>query len=116
VGTLALNLLQELPAVTGNPHVFVGEGGGYLKGLQKIWKRIRLDAGLLDLRLHDLRHNFISVGASSGESLYILGRVAGHRQPSTTQRYAHLADDPVRAAAERISNIVREALESGEGP
>jgi integrase len=112
VGPAALQLIESLRSVVENPHVFPGaKPGGHLTGLQKIWVRIRTDAGLSDLRLHDLRHHFISVGASSGESLYILGKVAGHRQASTTQRYAHLADNPVRAAAERISNLIEKTLQ-----
>ena len=92
LGEPAVRLLESLPRVSGNPHVFPGaKEGGHLIGLQKIWARIRSEADLSDLRLHDLRHHFISVGASSGESLYILGKVAGHKQASTTQRYAHLA-------------------------
>jgi integrase len=110
VGTTALDLLRDLPLIVGNPHVFVGQGGGYVKGLQKIWKRVRTDAGLASLRLHDLRHHFISVGASGGESLYILGKVAGHKQAATTQRYAHLGEDPVRAAAERISGAIARSI------
>jgi integrase len=106
VGTAALALLRELPRVSGNPHVFPSLGDGHLVGLQKIWERLRAEAGMPELRLHDLRHNFISVGASNGESLYILGKLAGHSQSSTTQRYAHLADDPVRSAAERISGSI----------
>ena len=109
-----MRLLGSLPRVSGNPHVFPGaKEGGHLIGLQKIWARIRSEADLSDLRLHDLRHHFISVGASSGESLYILGKVAGHKQAATTQRYAHLADDPVRGAADRIASTVDSALSIG---
>ncbi len=114
LGEPAVRLLESLPRVSGNPHVFPGaKEGGHLIGLQKIWARIRSEADLSDLRLHDLRHHFISVGASSGESLYILGKVAGHKQASTTQRYAHLADDPVRGAADRIASTVDSALSIG---
>lgn len=79
-------------------------------GLQKIWERVRDLAELPDVRLHDLRHSFASVGASGGDSLYIVGKLLGHNQAHTTQRYAHLADDPVKAAADRISNHIRAAM------
>ena len=116
LGEPALELLASLPRLEGNPHVFPGAtAGGHLIGLQKIWDRIRRDAGLSDLRLHDLRHHFISVGASSGESLYVLGKVAGHKQAATTQRYAHLADEPVRRAASNIARQVHRSLNGGEG-
>jgi integrase len=111
LGSPAVDILKTLPRVKGNCHVIVGAVSGRpLVGLQKIWARIRAEAGMPDLRLHDLRHHFISTGASAGESLYILGRVAGHRQANTTQRYAHLADDPVRQTAERISTAISIAL------
>jgi integrase len=54
-------------------------------------------AGLDDLRIHDLRHSFASIAVSGGDSLYLVGKVLGHRQSRTTERYAHLKDDPLRA-------------------
>ena len=60
-------------------------------------------AGLEDVRIHDLRHNYASRALSLGEGLPMIGRLLGHRQVETTARYAHLADESVRAAA-RISN------------
>jgi len=112
LGEPVLRLLESLPRIEGNPHVFPGaKEGGHLIGIQKIWARIRSEADLGDLRLHDLRHHFISVGASSGESLYILGKVAGHKQAATTQRYAHLADDPVKGAADRIASVIALSVE-----
>lgn len=71
--------------------------------LQKVWNKVRIAAGLNDLRLHDLRHNFASSAVSSGQSLYIVGKLLGHTQAQTTQRYAHLASDPIRAAADNVA-------------
>ena len=111
LGSAATEVLRSVPRTNGNPYVIQGsQNNGHFVGLQKVWKKIREDAGLPKLRLHDLRHHFISTGASSGESLYILGKVAGHKQASTTQRYAHLADDPIRLVAERISSSIDRAL------
>ncbi len=67
-----------------------------------------------DLRLHDLRHHFLSVGAQSGESLYVLGKIAGHKRPETTQRYAHLADDPLRQSADRIASMIEASISTPE--
>ena len=67
-------------------------------------------AGLEDVRLHDLRHSYASVGATSGLSLLFVGKLLGHTQASTTQRYAHLAEDPVRQAGEQISEAIAAAL------
>jgi integrase len=59
-----------------------------------------------DARIYDLRHTFASVGAGGGLSLQIIGRLLGHTQMRTTQRYAHLADDPLREAAAKISATI----------
>lgn len=114
LGAPALELLASLGRTDGNPHVFASTtGSGHLVGIQKIWSRLRSKAGLDDVRLHDLRHSFASVGASGGDSLYVIAKLLGHNQQRTTQRYAHLADDPVRAAADRISKQIAAAM-SGE--
>ena len=68
------------------------------------------------MRLHDLRHSAASIAAASGASLLLIGRVLGHRQASTTERYAHLTADPVRATAELIGTQVAAALGLPDGP
>jgi site-specific recombinase XerD len=62
------------------------------------------------VRLHDLRHSFASVGAAGGASLPIIGALLGHSQPTTTARYAHLADDPLQAAAADIGAKIWAAM------
>ena len=71
------------------------------------------DAGLEDVRLHDLRHSFASVAASGGLSLPMIGKLLGHTQAATTERYAHLAADPVRAANEAIGERIAAAMRGG---
>lgn len=68
--------------------------------LKRFWRSVTASAGLEDYRIHDNRHTHASHLVSSGMSLAIVGRLLGHTNPMTTQRYAHLADDPLRAAAE----------------
>ena len=70
--------------------------------IKKFWREASTAAAIPDARLHDLRHTFASHLVSSGVSLPIVGRLLGHTQPQTTHRYAHLADDPLREATERI--------------
>jgi hypothetical protein len=60
--------------------------------------------------MHDLRHSYAAVGAAAGLGLPVIGRILGHTQASTTQRYTHFADDPIRAAADRISKEIAAAL------
>lgn len=111
LGAAALELLEALPRHVGNPHVLPGRNGnGRLVGLHRPWARLRAKAGLPDVRLHDLRHSFASVGAGSGLNLPILGKLLGHRTAATTARYSHLADDPLRRAAEQISSVIAAGL------
>ena len=88
--------------------------GASLVNLQKPWRALRLLAGLDDVRIHDLRHTYASVGAGMGMSLPLLGRLLGHTQAATTSRYAHLSLDPVRIAASAIDlEIMRLAAADG---
>jgi integrase len=68
--------------------------------------KVTLPAGVLDTRLYDLRHSFASIGAADGLSLLIIGKLLGHSRAPTTARYAHLADDPLREATERIGKVI----------
>lgn len=107
----ALTVLTDLPKVHGNPYVLPGRReGGHMINLQKPWRRIRERAGLCDVRIHDLRHSFASVAAASGGSLPMIGKLLGHKQPQTTARYAHLADDPLRELNERTGTQIAELL------
>lgn len=107
----ALLVLSELPRLEENPFVICGEKAGrHLVNLQKPWRRIRKEAGLEDVRLHDLRHTFASIGAIGGVSLPILGGLVGHTQPQTTARYAHLSADPLKAANDAIGERISQAM------
>lgn len=107
----AVDILTAIPRLAGNPYVIAGKNNGqHLKNLQKPWYVVRKLAGLDGLRLHDLRHTFASFAVGSGGSLPIIGRALGHSQPSTTQRYAHLADDPVRKLTETTGALLASAL------
>ena len=108
----AVELLAVLPRVEGNPYVLPGKvRGRHYVGLEKAWGRLRARAGLSDVRLHDLRHTHASVGAGAGLSLPLIGKLLGYKQTATTQRYAHLHDDPVRKAADRVTGHLAAALE-----
>jgi integrase len=107
----ALAVLADLPRVEGNPFVIVGNvAGARLVNLQKPWRAIRKAAGLDNVRIHDLRHAFASVAASSGMGLPIIGKMLGHTQAATTHRYAHLASDPVKAAAATVAGKIEDAM------
>ncbi len=107
LGPAPAELLAAAPRLEGSPYVIPGRRpNGRFVGLQRPWARIRERAGLGDVRLHDLRHGFASVGVAANLGLPVLGAILGHRHPATTARYAHLDDDPRRAAAARISSQI----------
>ena len=102
----AIQILDGLERVEDNPYVLPGgKPGGHLKSLQRFWDRVRVAADIQDVRVHDLRH-FASVGVNNGQSLAVIGKLLGHTKILTTQRYAHLADDPIRQASEEIGSIL----------
>jgi integrase len=110
-------ILDRLPRVDGNDHVVVGaHHGAHLVNLTKSWHVLRKAAGLPGVRLHDLRHTHASVGAAAGLGLPMIGALLGHTQPATTARYAHLAADPVRAAAEVVGRQLTAAMSGGRRP
>ena len=102
----AVSILRELQKTSGDhPYVIPGAVKDKpLVNLQKPWRALRTLAGLDDVRIHDLRHTYASIGAGLGMSLPLLGRLLGHTQAATTARYAHLAQDPVRIAADAIGS------------
>jgi integrase len=104
-----LAVLAELPRVAGSNYVVPNTTGGRLR-LQSAWEAIRDAAGLNDVRLHDLRHAFASVAVSSGMGLPIVGKMLGHTQAATTQRYAHLANDPVKAAVNSVAEKIAASM------
>jgi integrase len=113
----ALAILAELPRV--GTYVIPGDSAGqpYEKprsDLKRPWKLVCERAGLSGVRLHDLRHTNASFIAAAGLGLPIIGRLLGHTQASTTARYAHLADDPLRRAADRVGSDIARAM--GEAP
>ena len=109
LGDPAIAVLERIDRRDGNPWVIAGrKPGGHLTDLQHPWRRIRARAGLDDVRIHDLRHSFASGGLLVGEGLPMIGKLLGHTQVQTTARYAHLANDPVKSAANRIASRIAE--------
>jgi len=113
LGKTALDLIAGQPKLCSSLWVFPSlktEGNTPFVGIEKIWKKVRLKMEMPTVRIHDLRHSFASVGVSEGASLPIIGAILGHKEVSTTQRYAHLADNPVRTATDLISERIGSAL------
>jgi len=103
----AVSVLSTLPRLEDNPWVIVGrKPGAHLTDLQHPWRRIRARADLDDVRIHDLRHSFASRALALGESLPMIGKLLGHTQVQTTARYAHLADESVKASGSRVGDSI----------
>jgi len=100
--------------LTETDFVFPGKDRRPVTEIRRIWSSICKGAGLHDLRIHDLRHTYASILASSGLSLPIIGALLGHTQATTTQRYAHLIDDTLRQATERVGALVTGAAASAK--
>lgn len=112
IGNPAIELLCSLPRMQDHPYCFPGsKPGEHVRSIRRLWDDVRTDAGLTDVRLHDLRHTFASVAASNGLSMPIIASMLGHRELSTTQKYAHLADDPRKAAADTTAAIIAGMME-----
>ena len=104
----AVGLLETLPRRKHSPWVFPGRDrdGRLGGGLDRAWRLVRASADLEDVRLHDLRHSFASRALALGETLPVIGKLLGHHDIETTARYAHLAQNSVHEAAERIADSI----------
>ena len=116
LGAPALDILSSLPRIRNNPYVLPGKKlRHHLVGLPNIWRRVKARAGLEWATLHVLRHSFASFGAGAGLGLPIIGKLLGHKDASTTLRYAKVALDPARTAANQISSGIDAALNRNTG-
>lgn len=106
----ALEVLATLNTQDDHEYLFINRLTGLpYKDIQKIWQRIRHKAGLPELRIHDLRHQFASFLVNNGNSLFVIGQILGHSTPSVTQRYAHLSTQSLQAAANAASQQLQAA-------
>ena len=100
-------LLERIPRIQGNPWVIVGKNpGDRLKGLDTIWLRLRGQAGLDDVRIHDFRHSYANRGLALSGSLLVIGKILGHRRMATTARYAHPSWDEEKVAAAKVGDSI----------
>jgi integrase len=110
----ALAILNSLPQA--GDYVIAGTFPDQPRAdLKKPWKAVSNRAGLTGVRIHDLRHTHASVGAGAGLGLPIIGKLLGHTQAATTQRYAHLDADPLRKASEHIGSRLASAMGESSG-
>ena len=102
-----VDVLAAIPRVPDNPWVIAGtKPGKRLPRISKHWERLREQAGLQDVRIHDFRHSYASRALALGESLTMISRLLGHTKVSTTARYAHLARDTEKVSAARVGGSI----------
>jgi len=108
---VALIRLRITAVPKGCPFLFPGDVPGQpVVDLKRFWERMRVQAEIPDVRIHDLRHTFASLLVSGGASLEMIGRLLGHTQIGTTQRYAHLIDSPLRAGVNAVGEMLKPRL------
>jgi integrase len=100
----AISIIADMPQIAGCPFVFPADSkSGHITTLQTAWDDLVEAAGVTRFRLHDLRHSFVSTAIKGGVSLFVAGKLVGHRQATTTQRYAHLEDETMKAALGKVA-------------
>jgi integrase len=104
----AIEVLRKTPHISA--YVVAGRRGNPYQNLSRAWLIARKYAGLNDVHLHDLRHSFASLAVGRGVPLYTVGRLLGHKNARTTQRYAHLARDIVQEANDQIGEAIQAAI------
>ncbi|MFD0978267.1 MULTISPECIES: tyrosine-type recombinase/integrase [Roseobacteraceae] len=99
---------RQMLVPRGSPWLFPGDVPGQpVKEIRRFWIQIQKEVGIPDVRIHDLRHTFASLLVSGGASLEMIGKLLGHSQTQTTQRYAHLMDSPLRAGVDAVASAFR---------
>lgn len=107
----ALSVLADVKREEDTKFVFCGsKPGEHLPTLQRAWRKIRVKAEIPDVRLHDLRHSHATFGVTSGAHMRLIGGLLGHRSSRSTERYAHVDTDPLRAASETIGRRIADAM------
>jgi integrase len=106
----ALEVVGRLKTEGNSEWLFTSSrGGGRLTAINKVWQRLRVDAGIPHVRLHDLRHQYASFLVNSGRTLYEVQQILGHSDPTVTQRYAHLSTRTLHEAADAASQAIRDS-------
>ncbi|WP_430427650.1 tyrosine-type recombinase/integrase [Parasphingorhabdus sp.] len=110
LGKDAQALIASIPRQKGEVRVFpmVQKRPGGAVGC--FWAKFRVEIGLEDVRLHDLRHNYASFAARKSETLPMIGKLLGHAAVNSTQRYAHLDDATLLETSNRIADVVGNSL------
>ena len=111
----AAAVIKSLPPIEGTVYVIAGGKAGRPRSdLKRPWAAIRKAAKLQDVRIHDWRHSFASIAVGENMGLPVVGKLLGHANQATTQRYAHLDSNPLKKAADVIGNRIESAMSGGK--
>jgi integrase len=103
----AIHIIVDLPRMADCPWIFPSlKTNRPFMDFKVLWRKVLARADVGHWRIHDLRHGFASAAVASGAPIYVVGRQLGHTKPSTTARYAHVADDPKREVVETVAGII----------
>ena len=112
----AVDILKERKIYSESPWVFEGSGkSGHLADPKKAWMRILKEAGIDNLRIHDLRRTLGSYQAATGANGYIIGKSLGHKSQQSTAIYARLNLDPVRESVNKATGVMFEHMRANAG-
>jgi integrase len=105
----AVDVVLSLPRLAYSDHIFFAHrrnGTGHLVEIRHHWRRALKRAGLRHVRPHDLRHSFASTAIASGISLYVTGKLLGHKRARTSERYSHLSQEAQREAVDKVAAVL----------
>ncbi len=110
-----IEVLQSIPRQAGNPYVIVGKVHNQpMVNIFKPWDLVRKAAEIDDFRIHDIRHSFASIAAESGASLLHIGKLLGHKKSTTTERYAHLGNNPIKKLNETVGTLIKDTMKKND--
>ncbi len=115
LSTHAIKVIKAVPRIADTEYVIAGGKVGRPRSdLKRPWAAIRKAAKLQDVRIHDWRHSFASIAVGENMGLPVVGKLLGHANQATTQRYAHLDSNPLKKAADVIGNRIESAMSGGK--
>ena len=111
LGQRAIQILSDLQSSAGACFIFSEPGQDHpIRHVPRVWSMVRVQAGLRDVRLHDLRHSYASFLVGQGRSLFEVQKLLGHASSKTTLKYAHLANKQLLEAADVVSDAIGQPI------
>jgi len=111
LNSMALTVLEDLEQLRVNPYIFPGlKIGTHIANPKRLFNTMKRKAEIEDVCIHTLRHTFATLSISAGTDLYVVQSQLGHASYKTTQRYAHIAPQRIKAATENVAKEIGLAI------